>query len=109
MLAYSQCYLRCIVAQGPTAGSIARLPSEDSISRNSILWMQREKECLADSKIVAFVVSKNLTHRPDVIAGINSNLTNRSNSGDSGINQQSQVKRIVRIQVSKREFTGYQP
>jgi hypothetical protein len=44
------------------------------------------------------------------VAGINSQITYiHSNSVDREIAQQSQEKRIVRIQVSKREFTGYQP
>jgi hypothetical protein len=72
--------------------------------------MRREENyCRADSQSIVFVVSKNPTHSSDALAGNQSNLTYRSNSGDSEINQQSQEKRIVRIQVSKEEFTGYQP
>ena len=44
------------------------------------------------------------------VAGSNSLVKHiHSNSVDREIAQQSQEKRIVRIQVSKREFTGYQP
>ena len=44
------------------------------------------------------------------VAGSNSLVKHiHSNCVDREIAQQSQEKRIVRIQVSKREFTGYQP
>ncbi len=80
----------------------------DSTNQTGIAWML-PKLCIADSKFVVDVLTKIFAICPDVTAGSSPNLIIRSNSGESKIDQQREEKRNCEIQVSKREFTGYQP
>ena len=94
----------------------------ESTKQTGIAWML-PKLCIADSKFVVNVLTKIFAICPDVTAGSSPNLiislriVNQqvvdilagSNSGESKIDQQREEKRNCEIQVSKKEFTGYQP